>query len=191
MYLLVDIETTGLPSRRNADPKKTDLYDTARVVSICMKILDQNLDVQSSYEKIIKRNGFNIGNCHIHGITNETSDTRGVDIQDLCDHIDTLDDHLIFISHNVDFDRNVLLSELFRNKKLSCIKKIAKMKTYCTMKNLTDVCKLHGFYGYKYPSLAQAYKYFFNRNIIKCHDSVCDVNSLHEILIEMKKRNLF
>lgn len=71
----------------------------------------------------------------------------------------------IIVGHNIDFDVKVVGCEMFRyniNNELSSKRRI------CTMKSTTDLCKISGSYGYKYPKLQELYKKLFNK-ILKIH----------------------
>ena len=78
MALIIDIETTGLPNRKELKfgeyPLYSDntKYDNCRIVQISYMLCDNKLEKIEMNDYIIKVN-FNIPNINFHGITNKIS----------------------------------------------------------------------------------------------------------------------
>ena len=118
-------------------------------------------------------------------ITNEISKNKGVNFQkfamnfyeDLCQitHI---------VSHNVEFDINVLKSELYRYKLQYIIDEIDKKHITCSMNYFMNNKIVVVYYNkkIKYPKLNESYKKITGKNIINEHDAKYDVLHLHEII---------
>jgi hypothetical protein len=85
MALIIDTETSGLPDTRNLrwgvypDYRDLEKYDGARIVQFSILITDTKFKYEDVKDYIIKREGFEIMNENFHGISNEISDTVGVD----------------------------------------------------------------------------------------------------------------
>lgn len=62
----------------------------------------------------------------------------------------------------------------------------------CPMKLSTPLCKLPGYYGYKWPTVEEAYDYFFKDNTYVEQHRACD-DALHEseIVWELYKQGIF
>ncbi len=191
MSIIIDVETTGLPVR-NRDYKDTTAYENARIVQFTMMLCDHKFQQIELKDFIIKRSGFAIGNSHIHGITDEISDEKGVDIKEA---IQVLSDYLkqvdMIIAHNADFDINVIKAELYRNPCYSdIITAMDSKEVVCTMKRTSKFVNIKGKYGIKYPSLAELYLHLFNEPLENAHNSMYDVINLHKIVIELHHKNL-
>jgi hypothetical protein len=85
MAMFIDTETSGLPDTHNLrwgvypDYWKLNKYENARIVQFSMLITDTQFKYEDVKDYIIKREGFDITNGEFHGITNDISDTIGVD----------------------------------------------------------------------------------------------------------------
>jgi DNA polymerase-3 subunit epsilon len=100
----------------------------------------------------------------IHGITSEISRTRGVSIE-----VALFDFKLAanrcgkMVAHNIEFDKNMLLVEFYRNRIFNSVFPPAE---YCTMKKGTPICKLvktwdDGRTSLKFPKLVELYHGLF------------------------------
>jgi len=167
MALVFDTETSGLPrrnGRRNAQFTDLACYDGARLVSIAF-ITGAQDEKREKY--FVVKPDFEIRNSHIHGITTEQALRDGVSFAEVVDYLDSIVDSVdTLVGHNIDFDINILLSELHRSGTTQChdlIVKLLRKKQYCTMKNSIIVCRLRGSSGgFKYPKLSELYKHFFD-----------------------------
>lgn len=128
----------------------------------------------------------------VHGISKETADTFGASrtnaahiITDLICVADTA------VAHNLDYDRRIINHLMYRE---GLITKVdfpngiwSDTEMYCTMKTLTNVCKIPGRNGYKWPNLKEAYRFFFNTDFKgKAHDASADSIACAEIFFAMK-----
>ena len=130
----------------------------------------------------------------IHGITNEISQTRGVNIMDAIDEfIQDYNDSNRIIAHNMAFDAILIKAEILRlinNNTIDAIKKqyyadfIHRLnmskKLYCTMQESTHICNLKAFYKdgreyIKYPKLSELHEHLFQSVPKNLHNSMNDV----------------
>jgi DNA polymerase III epsilon subunit-like protein len=115
--LVFDTETTGLPSKRGADPSNLSAYNTARMVQIAWSVHTKAGALLSKECHMIKPSGFVITNSSFHGVTTEKAEAEGIPFldayemlkRDLC-LVDTI------VAHNLDFDKRIVESEIFRAK---------------------------------------------------------------------------
>lgn len=189
MYLIIDVETTGLPDRQGlpygTTPDYTDLerYSSARIVQFTAMLCDSNLEQQQIIDLIIKADDFKIENSDFHGITNEISQEKGVPFQDAITALTTLLPQCThIIAHNIEFDINVIKSELFRTSNKSLINEIESKKLFCTMQFSKPIVAIRNKYGFKYPSLAELYMHVFETQMQNAHNSLYDVINLHKIV---------
>lgn len=197
-YILTfDIETTGIPSERNTIPTvdNTKIWDGARIIQIAYVVGDAHTGVcVKEISHVICPSGtFHISpeNSKIHGFsTSQVS--QGVALQSALSEMyaDLLKFEVTnLVSHNIEFDYNVLLSEIMRLKKPESVSTsnipdlLSKLNTtpkYCTMQSSCNLTKLspkrRGMY--KYPKLVE----------LCSHLNVpVDSSSLHCALYDAKK----
>ncbi len=147
-YFIFDTETTGLPKKiRNKDfhhPSSLNYYENSRIVEIAWLKVQKNkvmygsdpYTIISDKTFLVKPEFFQIPvrATNIHGITTEMADTQGVTwnylIEQLKQDIINTD---VLVGHNVLFDFNVLLSELYRRNEKELIECVSKKDLFCTM----------------------------------------------------------
>jgi len=182
-FLVVDVETNGLPKKRKAHYSETEVWP--RIVQMSWGIYDISGNEIKFEDHIINPEGQFVitkESSDIHGITPEIAKEKGVSIKKVLKkfrkditHNDKLE---VIISHNTKFDINVIKSEYSRlNRKL----KTSNKEIICTMLATTEMCKLKyksGRGGYKFPRLEELYKNLFDCQMEKAHDSKYDVINL-------------
>ena len=189
MALIIDVETTGLPDcselafGKYPPIENLEKYDSSRIVQITIMICDEKFEELELKDFIVKADGFSIENSSFHGITNEISEKEGKPFSEIAEILlECLRKSSYVISHNSDFDTNVIKSELFRLGLNSIIEELDSKKILCTMKHTKSMVKAKNKYGkIKYPSLAELYKFACNKDIENAHNSKYDVINLHEI----------
>lgn len=140
MKVIVDTETTGLPPRYAnkagfIDPSYFLEWSNCRIVQIAWIIIDIEGTVVKQADYIIKPAFYIIPeeSTAIHGISQEIALTQGKDIKEvLSEFIQDISPCDTLIAHNIVFDYNVILSELFRGGIDPCNMK--HIYTYCTMR---------------------------------------------------------
>jgi DNA polymerase III epsilon subunit-like protein len=153
------------------------------------------------YDNIIKLKPYNViseESSKIHGITNEISLNKGVDIQEVlfefCSDIDEVD---LMVAHNINFDlplikvellrcmqNNIDTNDIYQSLKDNFETILNKKEKYCTMENSIHLCKIErensrGKY-LKFPTLSELHVYLFNVTPCNLH------NSLNDILITLR-----
>lgn len=182
-YLIYDVETTGLPVKR-ASPVEYHKYPY--IVQIAWSFDN----TEKSY--IIKPDNYLINpeSTKIHGITTEFALKNGTPILEVlrefekdCKNIEMI------ICHNYEFDRNVLLANCYR---YNFPRKEFLKQGFCTMKYMTDICKLPGLYGYKYPKLVELYEFLFNtKPECRMHNAMNDVRITRRCFDEIIKKYIY
>lgn len=186
--LFFDTETTGLPSDYNAPINNS--HNWPRLVQISWILTDENANIISQKNFIIKPNGFVISktSSDIHRITTEKAVKEGLDLSIVLDLFDSdLKQADIIIGHNIDFDIKVVRAEMYRLKRTD---NLVGKNTICTMKSTTDFCKIQGKYGYKYPKLQELYIKLFGHGFEEAHDSQADIFATMQCYFELCKRDI-
>ena len=151
---VLDIETTGLPVRIGLPfdvyPPYTDLakYDTCRVVRVSWVILDTvDLKEIGAHEFVVKPVDFEIPRFseRFHGITQARALATGTSFASIAEQMnESVRDCDVLVAHNLPFDKNIMLSELYRDQLRhvdapsvalgELTDKLRQMEEWCTMK---------------------------------------------------------
>ena len=189
MYLVLDTETTGLIRKQGGyfSPfcEYTDIsaYDEARILSIGWELLDKEYNVINSQYYVIYPENFQIPKVSImiHGITHEICEKEGVSFDAMIQQFDlVLDQCRLLIAHNVEFDANVIKSELFRRNFKEILEKMNNKPTYCTMK--------HGqrsLHQQRYPKLCFLYKHLYNEELANAHNALQDAIHCRKCFVKL------
>ena len=185
MYLVVDVETTGLPGNYKSY-KQLKAFENARVVSIAWQCLDEQLHVTKSVCFVVKPDGFSIplASENIHGISMQVAtrngtcfrETAGILMNDL-KRADSI------VGHNLRFDVNVIRSELYRHRMHSVLHELNKKKQFCTM--------LMGKKTYclpKFPKLGELYSLVTSMPMQHAHNAMFDVIHCATCFVGLEKR---
>lgn len=142
---VIDIETTGLPecgrllSGDYTSYRDFSKFDSCRLVQLSWLILDAELNELERQSYIVKPNGFSVSpvsTLKSHGITHKHAVERGVCFSDIVQKLDmALSKCSRLIGYNLDFSRNVVMSELFRDHPYTnmTLEKMGLMDDYCIM----------------------------------------------------------
>ena len=93
-------------------------------------------------------------------------------------------------AHNKEFDKTVMLSAYHREE---VPHRMEHLKEQCTMKAATPILKLPKPFKatkadpYKWPSLMECYKHFFNVEFEGAHNAMNDVMAMVKVWIELRK----
>lgn len=195
MYLIFDIETTGLIKceKFNVYPDFSDnaSYDHARMVQISWVVLDKKFRIILNKTYTIKRDNFNITNDIFHGITNHKSDVYGVNFNIvMLDFYESLKRTKMLVAHNILFDYNVMLNHLHRYALTNIFMEFSNKQLFCTSYESTNLLKLPMLFPcnyYKYPSLQELYTFYFDKKIKNAHDAKADVKACMDCFIHLMR----
>ncbi len=187
--LFFDTETTGLPLNYNAPTSNTSNWP--RMVQLSWIVTSEKGEIIKKRNYIIRPEGFSIPQSasNLHGITTERALRVGISISTvLNEFIVDLKKSLMVIGHNVDFDKKIVGAEMLR---LGRVDIISTKKSYCTMNNSVNFCKLPGYHGeYKYPKLQELYRKLFGQSFSNAHDASADTEATMKCYFELKKKGL-
>lgn len=203
MALIFDTETSGLPNCSGLAygdyPCYTDLnkYKCARVVEVSYIVTDDTYTAIDSADIIIKSDNFIIDNYRFHGITNEISQKDGIPFVDFAIKFKyDLNKCNKMIAHNINFDINVLKSELYRYNLTDIIDMIDIKYIVCTMKFTKNIINIPSRNGknVKDPNLKELYQAITGKELTNHHTCRYDTENLHEIvkiLYDTSRFNIF
>lgn len=174
-FLFFDTETTVI-----ADFKAPhDAPHQPRLVQLAAILAADDGAELASVDVMIRPHGFDIPieATAIHGITTADAVTYGVPLF----HALSLFSSLArvasdYVCHNYEFDSLVMRGECER-----LVVEYPVRTGNCTMRLMTDVCQLPGPYGFKWPSLAAAYRHCFQKELVDAHDALADVRACKEV----------
>jgi DNA polymerase-3 subunit epsilon len=183
--LFFDTETSGKTDFRAhfSEEHQPNLVQLAAIIT------DDDLIVRGQFSSIIQPNGWTIPDeaAAIHGITTEIANANGFSLRDVLTQFDAF--YLRAsrrVAHNIDFDDSVLRTAFYRiDGEFQ-----DDTASFCTMHGMTDVCRLPGPYGFKWPKLSEAYKHAAGKDLVGAHDAMADVLGCIEVYRWMKTQGL-
>lgn len=185
MDLFFDVETSGLP-KKGSTCYDLHAYKEARIVSIAWVLRSKEVIYAQHYNIIRQVDADNIsdplGASFIHGINRDMTRTFGKDLHlVLKDFLDDVQKSDKLVAHNIEFDSNMIASELYRLGIDPT--RFLNHKRHCTMKSNTDLVKKPFKNGdrlvgpYKWPSLGELYEYCFGSQLPNAHHALADVEN--------------
>lgn len=186
MYLGFDTETTGkfdfkAPPTASHQP---------RLVQLGLVVLDEQFRTVAEYATLIKPDGtwnMESGAAAVHGISEESCERYGVKINTALAIMGKYAEACeVVFCHNYKFDNGMIARECASS---SIYTPLANKKTFCTMQSMTNVLKLPGPYGNKWPKLQELHHYFFGHEFEAAHDAMADVKATAKCFIEIAKRH--
>lgn len=172
------------------DTETTGVGPDARIVEIAWQI-DTINDDHISYKALVKPT-FEIpwATTQIHGVSTVVAKEYGRELPEV---LDTLSWHLrtcgvICVAHNLEYDRRVISYDAEQIGQI-----LSWPTTFCTMKALTDHCRLPKANGrFKWPTLTEAYTWMFNKPPpAGLHSARIDMLTCREIFYEGRRRGLW
>jgi DNA polymerase-3 subunit epsilon len=136
---------------------------------------------EASMCTLVRPEGWSVapGAQRVHGISTNRAAAEGAPLADAISAFHDLAERAeLLVAHNIDFDRLVVLSEYVR---LGRPHPFAGKREFCTMKVATDIVRLPGPYGFKWPSLQEAYRHFTGRDLDGAHDALADVRACRAV----------
>jgi DNA polymerase-3 subunit epsilon len=191
MYnFIYDVETTGLPIRinRRLNYNNLESFNNCRLISISWIITDNINNIIEKGTYYVKPDNFEVSqeSINIHGLTKQFLDENGVSIHNIIDLIKNIFTEkyeiIKIVSHNIDFDINVLKSELVRYNYSDLLIKINDIETYCTMLKSQSVMRVN-----KWPKLSEAYRYFYDEDITNAHQAEYDTLYCYKIFKKLSE----
>lgn len=192
--IFFDTETNGLP--RNWKLPYTAVDNWPRMAELSFIVFDTGVvDIMDDphifvYNEKIVPNGWTTPNEPFfikHRLTTEILKKEGVPVHYALNvFIEWVNRADILVSHNMNFDYNVVAAEMVRQG-LRAEKKLEKV---CTMRATTNELKLPGKYGYKFPKLEELHQYLFDRSFDGQHSAYGDCRALVDCFFECYNKGI-
>jgi len=187
--IVFDTETNGLP--KNYKAPFSDVANWPRMVQLSwhefVERPNGDFDTIGEMDFIIKPEGFDIPkDCSdLHGITLEIAMEKGTELEKVLNiFCKAAERASTIVCHNLNFDINILGAEMTR-KNIFPIRNVENK--ICTMKASTELCKLSGRYGYKWPKLDELHEHLFGVSFEGAHNSANDVSATVRCYRELKR----
>jgi DNA polymerase III epsilon subunit-like protein len=184
LYLIVDIETSGLPQKTANGTNYPEIIQIAWVVTnkkgLVLKknsiIIETDFIKENNFSSIVNID-FEVARKVMfplqHALKKLTEDIK------ICDYV---------VSHNTDFDLSILGHYY---TKLYGINPLSRKATICTMKSTVNYCKIPNKFGYKFPKLSELYNKLFDYEVKNSHNAEIDVLHTLKCFKKLKSINVF
>jgi DNA polymerase III subunit epsilon len=186
MYLFFDTETTGLPNNWSAPLTDGDAWP--RLIQLAWIATDKEGNKIAGASHIIKPVGFEIPEeaSRIHGITTKIATSIGESLPMVLNVLHhQISACQVVIGHNIDFDCSIIGAEFIREG-LPAIRPVKPR--FCTMKSSTDLCKIPGPRGYKWPKLIELHRHLFGVDFEGAHNALADIEATAKCFWELRRR---
>jgi len=178
--LIFDTETTGMVQFR----KPPEAPDQPDLIQLGMLLVDtSDWQPRARHSMLVQlRDGARIEPAahEAHGISEDDCARYGVPAIVACSLFNQacLQADLV-VAHNLSFHTSIMKTALHRlgNKP----HRLEGRRLVCTKEASTDVLKLPGKYGYKWPTLAEAYRHYTGLEIDGAHDALVDTEACLEV----------
>ena len=168
--VVFDVETTGLPKKRNRPFTEFDNWPHIVQMSWLVYNSDKG-EIESINDYIVKLPedvSIPEESTKIHGITNKKMREHGENILDvLMEFKRDISNSEVLVAHNLDFDTSIVSVELLRNNLRNAIY-FYRGEKYCTMHNTKKLFR-------RWPKLMDLHKKFFKTIPKNLHNSLIDV----------------
>lgn len=180
LYLFFDTETTGkaLFGKPATDAGQPHLMQLAMVMA------NEKKDVLFQMSTLVR-----IGDAHVepeaeavHGISGNEANEFGLHPKaaaSIFERFAKISD--MHVGHNIDFDQ-LIMQTVFERNGLT----MPPLNKFCTMRKNTNVLKLPGSRGYKWPKLIETYNHYFGRGFEDAHDAMADCRACMDIFFAME-----
>jgi DNA polymerase-3 subunit epsilon len=183
--LAFDTETSGMVNFR----AKSNLGKQPHVIQLAAILVDtDDWSIRSKFCTLVKLpTGVQIedGAKAAHGISEEECERYGVDPKAAFWMFNQFAANCqLLVAHNIDFDSiimNALHHRVTAETQKDYYNYIGIRRRVCTMKTATDVMKIPGNYGFKWPKLQEAYEYFTGKPGGGWHDALADTEACVEV----------
>lgn len=178
--LIFDTETGGLFAR-GSNYKNLEAFDKSRLVSICWLLVQGDSIIEQSYFVIKPTFSISPESTAIHGITNDYANEHGINLDIVLDKFyESLKKAHLICAHNIEFDSNIMKSELFRANKKNALSEFKNKHQICTMMKGRLFMKVR-----KYPKLSELYKFLYNEDLTNAHNALDDTKHCYKCYIKL------
>lgn len=186
-FCVIDTETSGLFDWS----KPADADGQPRLASLALILLSADLALEAEISVLVRPDGWTMGEDaqRIHGLSNERLLIEGIPVRyALALYQTALNEGRVIVAHNAQYDTKIMRGEL---RRLALPDEFERTQTICTMRSLTDVCRLpKARGGYKFPSLSQASEIILERPHVDAHGALPDARACADLFRVMRGRGI-
>jgi len=192
MPFFFDTETTGKWNFKSdyKDPKQPALVQVAGILD------DGYEDILGEFNFLVRvpdDKEIEPGAAAVHGITRAKAERGAVGLITVLNLFESYLVHAggLIVGHNIPFDVKVMQRYFYTGdpdmgEYPEMSDGLAQCDMRCTMRQATPVCKLPGKYGYKWPTLTEAYCSLVDpAGFEGAHDAMADVRASREIYYKL------
>jgi len=191
MILFLDTETSGLPdfNKRARDPSQPHMVQMAAILT------DDLGGALEEHNVLIKPDGWTIPKeaSDIHKITDEIAAIGIAEKHAAEILLAMLRKSQLLVGHNIQFDKFIARIAMRRFELITDEDDAAwkAMPTFCTMREMTDICKLPGKFAgkFKWPKLGEACQHI-GKPLVGAHDAMADLRACKEVYFWLKARKV-
>lgn len=184
----MDCETTGKITDYKASFKDVDKFP--RISQFAWQLYNSEGKLFKSFQSLVKPDGWEVPKEEFfinNNMSTERCEKEGKPIKPMLEQfLIELNDCKYLLAHNMNFDLPVTASEMYRLG----MQAQNKPQKICTMQSTTDICKLPGPYGFKWPSLQELHQFLFKCDFEGAHDASDDVTATAKCFFELKRQKL-
>lgn len=188
MYLFFDCETNGKITDYKASFKEVDKFP--RITQFAWELYNSDGNLFKSFQSFVKPDGWEIPKEEFfmkNNMSTERCFELGKPIRPILKQFtNEVDSCKYLLAHNMNFDLPVTASEMYR---LGFQSKNKPIKI-CTMQSTTDICKIPGQYGHKWPTLQELHNFLFGCDFDGAHDALGDVKATAKCFFELKTQKI-
>ena len=179
-YIIFDTETTGLPFGKNPTAETNlSAYNSSRILQLSWACYSADGKLIKVSDYYIKPEGYKVAATEIHGITEEIAQKGKMFIDVMKVFYKDFSKVDCMIAHNVNFDVNILKSEMLRRKLFKLNDAFDKIKKLCTMQTCTNIVNARNAYGkLKSPNQSELYQCVIGKPMENAHNAKYDVLNL-------------
>lgn len=178
--LIFDTETTGMVEFKKP-PEDKSQPDLIQLGMLLVDTVDWKPRARTAF-LVTLADGVRIDPAAkaAHGISEEECARFGVPASIACSFFNQACLQAdVVVAHNLAFDVSIMKTALFRIGGKP--HRLDGRQLVCTKEASTDVLKLPGKYGYKWPTLAEAYRHFTGLELEGAHDALVDTEACLQV----------
>ena len=185
--LFVDTETTGIPVDVNRSYKDIDNWPSICQIAWLIYKKDGTIHRTYNYKTL---NKLLITTSYSKSSSGPTSEQSAIELYEVLPiFVNGLIGSDAIIGHNIEYDVNVILCELYRLG-LDTTELLNKPQ-FCTMKNGVEICGFETTQGERYPKLQELYTWLFHRPFDNAHDALYDISATAKCFWKILELNPF
>lgn len=195
-FLVFDTETTGIfdfkqPADAPGQPRLASFFgirldDDMQPIDRQIFYVKPDGWTIAEFDELARRQGKKPAS-EVNGLTDEFLNEKGVPVSEVLDfYSEAIGRGDAVVAYNCQFDAKMMRAEFRRTGRPDLFE---ETKQICVMRPMTDLCKIRGPYGYKWPKLAEAMA-FFGYKLEGAHQADNDAEGALIIFQELHKRGL-